>query len=104
MNTHSGYSIYARPVADSDLEFRRAYIRSLSRAQRRVLGEHANGRQEIVADKADRGVRTSLASKRLIRFDRCLPPKYTEATEAGREIIATMLAKEAEELLEYLEP
>lgn len=92
------------PEFDDETAFQKRFILSLSKPQRRVLQAHGVGRIPIEAGSADHNVCKGLKARHLITFDRHNPPKYTEATEAGRGIIAAMLAAEADALLEHLEP
>ncbi len=94
----------AHEIEDDELRFQHRFIRSLSKSQRRVLKAHGVGRLPVVVSSNDHATCKCLKAKHLIRFDPSMTPKWTEATEAGRSIIAAMLAIEAETLLEYLEP
>jgi hypothetical protein len=89
---------------DNEPVFQRRLIRSLSKSQRRVLKEHGVGPVPVVVASADYGTTKSLKSRHLIYYDQHKPPRFTQATEAGRAIIAAMLAAEADQLLEHLEP
>ncbi len=94
----------APEIADDEVIFQKSFIRSLSKPQRRVLKAHGVGRVPIDVSSADYNVCKALKARHLIYFDRHNPPKYTEPSEAGRSIIAAMLAAEADQLLEHLEP
>lgn len=100
----SDISIVPHIEEDSEPVFQRRLIRSLSKSQRRVLKAHGVGRVPVVVASNDYGITKSLHARHLVFYDRCKPPKWTEATEAGRAIIAAMLADEADRLLEHLEP
>lgn len=88
----------------TELSLRQAYIRAMPHTHRKMMLRHAEGPLDIITGERTFRTRAVLVTKHLLKFDRMVRPKQTIPTEQGRTIIATMLAMEAEKMLEYLEP
>jgi hypothetical protein len=68
----------------------------LSRSMAAVLVEHGIGpRPRIIAEK---DTINALRARQLIRFNRVSRPTHTVATSQGRELIAALLAAQADAL------
>lgn len=90
----------AAVLDDADRASLAAYVRAMTKAQRAMLKEHADGPQLIKAGMIEDRIRRQLAQRRLIRIDTHKTPRFTDPTPRGRKVIATILANEAEALIE----
>ena len=63
-----------------------------------VLLAHANGPRQIRSSDKDTHTLKALRARRLIYFNRLNRPTHTNATSRGREIIAALLAAQADTL------
>ena len=63
-----------------------------------VLTAHAEGPRQIRSSDQDTPTLKALRARRLIYFNRLNRPTHTLATSRGRELIAALLAAEADAL------
>lgn len=70
----------------------------LTRTMAAALIAHANGPRLTRADERDRQTLRALRARRLVAFNRHTRPTQTTATVRGREIIALLLAMQADAL------
>ena len=63
-----------------------------------VLLAHANGPRQIRGSDKETRTRKALKARRLIYFNRLNRPTHTIATSRGRELIAALLAAQADSL------
>ena len=70
----------------------------LTRPMAAMLITHANGPRPTRAVGSELQTLRALRARKLIRFNRATRPTHTVATSRGREIIAALLAAEADAL------
>jgi hypothetical protein len=70
----------------------------LTRPMAAMLIAHANGPRPTRAISTELQTLRALRARKLIRFNRATRPTHTVATSRGREIIAALLAAQADAL------
>ena len=70
----------------------------LTRPMAAMLIAHANGARPTRAVNTELQTLRALRARKLIRFNRATRPTHTVATSRGREIIAALLAAQADAL------
>jgi hypothetical protein len=70
----------------------------LTRPMAAMLVAHANGPRPTRAISTELQTLRALRARKLIRFNRATRPTHTVATSRGREIIAALLAAQADAL------
>lgn len=71
----------------------------LTRPMAAVLLDHAGGPRPTRAAVMEMRILRSLKARKFIRFNRANRPTYSVATTRGREIIAALLARQADALM-----
>ena len=87
-----------RPSQASSPKFIRLDGAVLTGLMAAVLLAHANGPRQIRSSDKETRTRKALKARRLIYFNRLNRPTHTLATSRGRELIAALLAAQADAL------